>query len=225
MSKHRPPPVGNSLNGFKDLLKPALPREDFRVFVFGPYLPATETVDSPSDSTDHQDGLLSHAKYLRYATRKALEANGFPVDFGETHEVLKFWEDHFRSPDPATTEEHHARHLSGAVVIYPCSVGSFCEMGMFARERGIAEKMAAIVHSRFEQDTSFFRKGLLEVFQQEKGRLDFLDYSNHKACIEAALRFVEGEYNSAIRRVRTYKEINLRSKGTFLEKALGPSTH
>ena len=194
------------------------------MFVFGPYLQPTDTVQAPGVAAELHEAVLSHAKYLRYATRKALEENGFTVDFGETREVLAFWESHFGSPDPATSEEHHAHRLCGAVVIYPSSVGSICELAMFAHQKKIAEKMLAIVHTRYEHDRSFFRDGLLEVFQQENGRVRFVDYSNHDACIEAATKFVSGAYSSLNRQIMTCNEIDLRNRGTFVEKFLKPIT-
>ena len=214
-----------TLDDFKELLKPGLRKEDFRVFVFGPYLLPSDTVDAPGVAAELHEEVVSHAKYLRYATRKALEQKGFTVDFGETREVLEFWESHFGSPDPGTSEELQAQLLCGAVVMYPSSVGSICELGMFARQKKIAEKMLAIVHTRYEHDKSFFREGLLEVFQQENGRVRFVDYSKHEACIEAAIRFVSGAYSSVNRQIMTCNEIDVRNRGTFVEKFLKPSTY
>lgn len=188
--------------------------------MFGPFLLPDDVVEAPDGVADSHEEILRHSKYLRYLTRTTLEDRKFTVDFGETQEVLNFWQSHLSSPDPATTEDHHAHHACGAVIMFPSSVGSISELGLFAREKNIAEKSLTIVHSKYQNDTSFFRTGLLEVFKQENGSVEFADYANHEACVAAALKFVQGKYNSAVRRIRTYKDTDTKSRGTFLEKFL-----
>jgi len=93
----------------------------------------------------------------------------------------------------------HARKVSGALVIFPSSVGSICELSMFAPISEIASKTLAIVHKKFENDQSFFRRAMLEVFDSENGKPEFLPYDDHKKCVEAAVAFVKKKYNKLLR--------------------------
>ncbi len=151
--------MSNLFDEAKRTLKPAIERKDFRVFVFGPSLQPAQTVEQPTTPiTTHSDAEL-HAKYLRYATRLELEKLGFPVDYGESPEVLQFWQDNFLAADLATIELNHAERLCGAVVVYPSSLGSICELGLFASREWLCRRTIAIVHLLYENAPSLFRWG------------------------------------------------------------------
>ena len=148
---------------------------------------------------DNHDAIMEHARYLRFATKEALEEAGYSVDYGETKPMLEFWQKHFGSRDLGTSELLQAHKISGAIIVFPSSVGSLCELGMFAPQKLISEKTLAIVHNRYKNDDSFFRKALLEVLAQQNGRFEFLDYSKHDSCVEQAVNFVAGKYQSLLR--------------------------
>src|SRR5208283_4866671 len=59
-------------------------KEEFRVFVFGPGMNPSEVVERPISAISTQNGLVEHAKYLRFLTTQKLRENGWTVDFGET---------------------------------------------------------------------------------------------------------------------------------------------
>lgn len=182
----------------KQKLKPAIERSKFRVFVFGPGLTDGQKVDKPTVDADTHAGAEAHARYLRFATRQALEKLGFAVDYGESNDVLEFWQDTFLAVDPATVEISHAERLCGAIIVYPSSIGSICELGLFASRKWVCEKAVAIVHERYTNDKSFFRQGLLEFFDQEGGRHLFRNYTNHDDCITEAIKFVRKRYSSLL---------------------------
>src|SRR5260221_10464576 len=173
-------PSTNPYDYAKKLITPAFSKAQFRVFVLGPGLKPNTKVKKPLHKPDSHDSVLQHARYLRFATKKALELEGYSVDFGETKQMLKFWQEHFGSPDSGSSELLQAEMISGAVIVYPSSVGSFCELGMFAGTKHISEKILAIVHKRYKNDNSFFRKALLEVLSQDNGKYEFRDYSDHE---------------------------------------------
>jgi len=70
---------------------------------------------------------------------------------------------------------------------------------MFAPISDIASKTLAIVHKKFENDRSFFRRAMLEVFDAENGKPAFLPYDNHEQCVAAAVLFVKKKYNKLLR--------------------------
>jgi hypothetical protein len=204
--------ISNPYDAAKKVIKPAFPRARFRAFVLGPALRPGVVVKKPLIGPKDHDSVIRHARYLRYATKKALEGAGYSVDFGETPEMLAFWEKHFGSPDPGSSELLQADKISGAVIVYPSSVGSMCELGMFAPQARISEKTLAIVHKRYKNDKSFFRTALLEVLAQENGRFEFRDYSKHDACIAVAVKFVAGKYQ------RVLRELGIIERGDSLKK-------
>lgn len=93
------PPATASTIGFLGLaqaaVKPPVDKKKFRVFVFGPCLNPTEEVTPPTNEPITHDDILHYARYLRFATKKALEAEGFTVDYGETKEIYDAWVNNF----------------------------------------------------------------------------------------------------------------------------------
>jgi hypothetical protein len=166
-------------------LKPKITLKAFRVFVFGPALQITQTVEEPNiDIATHAD-VETHARYLRHVTRLELEQLGFSVDYGESPQVLQFWQENFLAPDLATVEVNHAERMCGAIVVYPSSVGSICELGLFASREWLCRKTKAIIHKTYEDAPSFFRQGLLEYFDQEGGK----PVHPRSACLDVAVKF------------------------------------
>jgi hypothetical protein len=184
----------------KNLIRPALPKSKFPVFVFGPFLKPETKVEHPNCSLDTAEGFIKHARYLRYRTASALKNDGFPVHFGETEEVQKFWRDQITSLlDPANVEMEHAERFCGAVVVFPSSVGSFCELSLFATRKSLATKTIALIHKAHENDDSFFRRGLLRILRQGLGTHEFKDYTKVDECVNAACEFVTDRYLGEVR--------------------------
>jgi hypothetical protein len=199
----------NPYEDAKAEITPAFPKAEFRVFVLGPSLMPDAVVPKPTIAPRSHDDVVEHAKYLRYATKLALEQEGYPVDFGESEDMLEFWQEHFGARDPGSAEILQADRMSGAIVFYPSSAGSLCELGMFAPQKLISEKSLAIVHKSYENDRSFFRKALIEVFMAQNGRCAFRDYSDHDGCILDATDFVAGKYQSILRDYRTIETADI----------------
>jgi hypothetical protein len=100
-------------------IRPPFSKGQFRVFVLGPALKPNAIVSKPTIKPDTHDAVIEHARYLRYATKHALEAVGYPVDFGETQQMLDFWHEHFGAADPGSAEMLQADLLSGAIIVPP----------------------------------------------------------------------------------------------------------
>jgi len=218
MNKRRP----SALDIAPDRIKPAFEQARFRVFVLGPALKPSQSVSKPRALASIHEGVIQHARYLRCETRKSLLSAGCSVDFGEAKELQDFWSKNFRARDLGSAEMLHAGKACGAIIIFPSSVGSISELGMFAPLGRIAIKTLAIVHKHYEKDKSFFRKALLEIFEQENGKCIFINYTNHKACVDAAVKFVDGKYQKLLRDLHhiddgKLKEANYR--GTIFDRS------
>lgn len=183
----------------RDAIVPAFPKSAFKTFVFGPYLTPDQILPVPDGDASEQDGLIEHARYLRYVTRVAITNAGFKADFGESQDVMDFWTAHLQSNETATAELHHAYRSCGAVVIFASSVGSFCEMGLFSAYGSIVRKMLVLVHEAHRNANSFFNNGILEMIEQSSGRKEFVDFSDHQKCLEIVMKFVTGKYTKTLR--------------------------
>src|SRR5438552_1230587 len=111
--------MGDPIAEAKAQLKPAIPPRNFRVFVFGPGLKLHETLCEPVGAANTHDEIVEHARYLRFATRVALQELDFTVDYGESADLQDFWGKTFLTTDPASVEIHQAERRCGAIVIFP----------------------------------------------------------------------------------------------------------
>jgi hypothetical protein len=201
-------------------LEPAIPRSKFTVFVFGPTLKPDESVAVPTSPIDGHESIAQHAKYLRFLTKQRLEELGYRVDLGESPEVLAFWQRFFGAPNPGTAEMFHASKMCGAIVIFPATFGSMAELALFALKQTIAEKTIAIVHKEYEHANSFFRRGLLELFDTWNGKVRYLDHADAETCVRYAERFVEGKYTKFCSEADDVREIKSRNRGTYFQHVL-----
>jgi hypothetical protein len=206
----------------KAKLTPAITTGQFAVFVFGPALPSEAL--NPNGIVSSHDDAVKHAEYLRFRTRERLREIGFAADFGEAADILDFWQRLLQSPNAAATEVLHARYVCGAIVIFPATVGSIAELALFVHKGDIAQKTLAIVHHGYNAASSFFRRGVLELFRIFSGRLEFVDYSDHDACVEEAVRFVKGQYYRQMDEIGDLKWLASRNPGSVFDHAMGRST-
>lgn len=212
--------MDDPLAAAKAKLKPLITKGQFAVFVFGPALRAPRADIEPRRRASSHLRVARHAQYLRYRTKEALREIGFAADYGEASDVLKFWRNFFRSPNVAASEILQARLVCGAIVIFPASFGSIAELALFAQRGNIAEKTLAIVHEGYDGASSFFRRGLLELFSIFSGRNEFLDDRDHDACVTQAVRFVEGQYYRTMDELSDQQRLAARHRGTVFEHAL-----
>jgi hypothetical protein len=206
----------------KAKLTPAITKGQFAVFVFGPALSTDNS--KPGGAASSHSEVVKHAQYLRFLTRERLREMGFAADYGEAEDILNFWQKLFSSPNTAASEVLHARHVCGAIIIFPASVGSIAELGLFVHKGDIAQKTLAIVHRSYDGASSFFRRGLLELFTIFSGRREFVDYSDHEACLEEAVRFVKGQYYRQMDEIADLKWLTSRNLGTVFDHAMGRSS-
>ena len=68
------------------------------------------------------------------------------------------------------------------VVIFPCSPGSFAELGMFSMARAIASKMVVFVDRRHRKANSYLKHGPIRAAKLRSARVFYVDYSDRE-CI------------------------------------------
>jgi hypothetical protein len=64
------------------------------------------------------------------------------------------------------------------LVIFPCSPGSFAELGMFCLQQPIAAKMAIFLSSRFRKGGGFIVEGPVAAAEIRRSRVFRVDYSD-----------------------------------------------
>jgi hypothetical protein len=97
------------------------------------------------------------------------------------------------------------------------------ELALFARQDDIAEKTVAIVHETYATASSFFRQGLIEIFENYNGKTKFVNYANPDVCVEYAVRFVHGKYSKALADLEAVKRIRRRNRGKVFDHAFDDS--
>jgi hypothetical protein len=64
------------------------------------------------------------------------------------------------------------------VVIFPCSPGSFAELGMFCMAKKIAPKMVVFFDRQYKNRKSYVRHGPIEAARLRKARIFYVDYAD-----------------------------------------------
>jgi hypothetical protein len=64
------------------------------------------------------------------------------------------------------------------VVIFPCSPGSFAELGMFSMAKTIASKMVVFVDRRHRKENSYLKHGPISAARLRSARVFYVDYSD-----------------------------------------------
>ena len=76
------------------------------------------------------------------------------------------------------------------VVIFPCSPGSFAELGMFSREESIAAKMAIFLDTKYSDSKGYIVEGPVAAAKIRKSSVYTMDYSDRNAILREIVRLV-----------------------------------
>lgn len=66
------------------------------------------------------------------------------------------------------------------VIIFPCSPGSFAELGMFCLVEGIAAKMRIFIHETYKRKKSYIMQGPVKAAEQNNAKIFFVDYAERE---------------------------------------------
>jgi len=76
------------------------------------------------------------------------------------------------------------------IVIFPCSPGSFAELGMFSREESIAAKMAIFLDARFGDSKGYILEGPVAAAKLRQSKVYVQDYSDRDAILKEVMDLV-----------------------------------
>ena len=81
-----------------------------------------------------------------------------------------------RAANLADHEFALAKERMDLVIIFPCSPGSFAELGMFCLVEGIAAKMRIFIHKEYRNKKSYIIQGPVKAAEQNNAKIFFVDY-------------------------------------------------
>jgi len=116
---------------------------------------------------------------LRYHVMERLEAEGYAVILGEDDEFYRAARAAFKGQ---TTYAHHelllaAKHVD-LTILFPCSAGSFAELGMFAAASGVTRKLLIIIDDRAEYRHGYIANGPALMAEYGGTVVEFVSYDD-----------------------------------------------
>jgi hypothetical protein len=121
---------------------------------------------------------------IRLFLKKKLESNlkQCKVKLGEHKALIRVFARKV-GPLASNLADHElglAREKMDLVIIFPCSPGSFAELGMFCVVEAIAEKMRIFVQRKYRNNKSYVMQGPVKAAEQNNAKIFFVDYSEHE---------------------------------------------
>jgi hypothetical protein len=131
----------------------------------------------------HQKGRTARAtkrdirKYIRAKLKS--EIRRCEVRMGEHSELIRAYKEAVGGV--ANLADHEfalaKRKKMDLIVIFPCSPGSFAELGMFCIEDRISEKMRIFIDRNYRRSRGFLMEGPVKAAVQNHARVFFVDYA------------------------------------------------
>jgi hypothetical protein len=154
------------------------------VFVAGPFL----------EPGWHGDDLAtkSSSVKLRARLRDHVISSGNDVILGEHNGVAEITTETIPSIGNIAASELALVKDADAIILIPDSPGSFCEAGAWSMIASICQKMLVLPNSVFENEGGYLQSALLPFFRTRHALVEWSDYDDHDAVIEAVDQFLEG---------------------------------
>jgi len=189
VASNGPRGIASSAPEFNARLRSARKRLDLKVFLCGA---AIERHNPPPPE--------SREAALRYRIMQLLVESGCEVILGEDAEFYHAARDVLKAK---VTYAHHelllaARHAD-VTVVFPCSAGSFAELGMFAAAAEITRKLIVVIDDKDEYREGYIANGPALMAEYEGTAVEFLPYEN----VDAVWRFLLPRLDAvAMRRIK-----------------------
>ena len=147
------------------------------VFVAGPYL-------DPSWLISPEDLPACVATRNRYGAINFLKSKDVRIFMGEHKQLAHAIPDDLKTKFSFTTAEYKQVIDSHLIIIFPSSPGSFCELGAWHDDSGLASKMLIIIDKKYEKDENYINTGVVKQAKNMKARVEYIDYSDEPGVIE-----------------------------------------
>lgn len=155
------------------------------VFVAGPYidvgLPITDDVNSSTD-----------AKKARYMLCRELSDKGHNVYLGEDGVLRDLGERHYgKYANAVLYEKHYIKNHIDAVIVFPSSPGSFCEVGDWVGDSEICPNMMLIIDKKYEEHRNYLNDGVVRMARLNYARVEYVEYKNYEEVSLTCDDFIE----------------------------------
>lgn len=131
------------------------------------------------------------ANKARFKLFKKINEQGDTCTLGEHKELIKIYEEHYKTlANLAFAEFAHVTNGDG-VIILPSSPGSFCELGMFAISNVVCLKMLILMDRNHKEKPGYPYLGPAIMARLYGAELEYVDYKNHAAIWSIVEPFLE----------------------------------
>tara|TARA_R100000365_G_C2740844_1_gene69573 strand:+ start:1073 stop:1639 length:567 start_codon:yes stop_codon:yes gene_type:complete len=157
--------------------------EDFSVFVAGPYVKP----DHPEDDAN----TASAGATARFRIIKDLQLKNMAVYLGEDNRLRDGGDSIYGPVNNAVVyERNYITNHVDAVILLPCSVGSFCEFGDWAPDENICKKALIVIEKKYKDKKSYFSEGPTRFAEINGAKIVYIDYADYSDIMEAASSFI-----------------------------------
>jgi len=180
-------------------LKDSLSRaqESHSIFLAGPYI-------RPDQSDTHPENSKSEACKLRYFLYHQFTDGATKVYLGEDDALRRNGSKNYGAlSNAAIYERHYIVNYTDALIIFPSSPGSFCELGDWAPSPDIAKKMYIIVDQKYAGQPSYVNNGVLALASLQGARVDYISYTDRDDILQSCQAFLQ-ETEARMRIERLY---------------------
>ncbi len=187
------PPVDVAGEAFGEWLATKVDRTPLKVFLCGARITRGECAYERPEAR------------LRYEIMGRLERSGCTVMLGEDTGLYKAAQKALRARiSHADHEFFLASGFAELTIVFPCSAGSFAELGMFAVSERIAQRLLVIIDDRAEYKEGYIAKGPARMAQNNQAVVEFAAYED----IEGIWALIAGALDNA--RLKKLKRENER---------------
>jgi len=137
---------------------------------------------------------------LRYCVMDRLERSGHTVILGEDTVFYTAAQKALRTRISHADHEYFlAKGFADLTIVFPCSAGSFAELGMFAAIEDIAQRLLVIIDDRAEYREGYIARGPARMAQNNHAVVKFAAYGD----VEGIWTLIEGMlYDARLRKLK-----------------------
>ena len=147
---------------------------------------------------------------LRTWLHDRLTEQNVRITFGEFPKLIESTSILGEANNTLLAELNHARDkVIDAIIILPCSSGSFLELGSFCVYPDLCQKMLIIIDKEYEEHKSFLNLGPVLEAKRKGSIIDYVSYKDQVGCLESAGNFLTRiKQNTIANRIISGKEIS-----------------
>lgn len=164
-----------------------------KIFIAGPYIDkawSKKTLKRQEESAQLRVALIEYVESELH----------HQSTLGEHRGVAEMADKNFGDLSTVVLSEVAMVNDAEAVVILPCSPGSFCELGAWSARDDIAKKMLILADKRFRSQKSYVKLGVFKLAEDAGAKIEWLDYSDVNRAKILVKSHVERAHSLALKK-------------------------